>query len=70
LPTGEIGILKYVSMHNDSRAEIILNIESGGRPYRGSLRFDDPWFCSQVYSVLQLYVEHAIQDIGNLEIPD
>jgi hypothetical protein len=69
LPTGEIGILKYVSMHNDSRSEIILTIESGGRPYRGSLTFEDPWFCSQVYNILQLHVDHAIRDVGDLEIP-
>jgi hypothetical protein len=68
LPIGEIGILKYVVMHNDS--EIILTIDSGGRSYRGSLRFEDSWFCSQVYSVFQLHVEHSIKDIGDLEIPD
>jgi len=70
VPSGEIGILKDVSMHNDLRSEIILTIESEGRFYRGTLRFDDPWFCSQIYSFFQLYVEHTIRDIGDLQLPD
>jgi hypothetical protein len=70
LPTGEIGILKHLSMHNDTRCEIILTIEHEGHGYIGSLRFEDPWFCSQVYGLLQLQVEHPIKDIGDIEIPD
>ena len=70
LPTGEIGILKDVSMHTDPFCEIILTMENGGRSYKGSLRFEDPWFCSHVYSVLQQYLGHTIQEIGALELPD
>jgi hypothetical protein len=70
LPSGEIGILKDVSMHNNLYSEIILMIESEGHSYRGSLRFEDPWFCSQVYSLLHLHVEHRIREIGDVELPD
>ena len=70
LPTGEIGILKSVSMYNDSRAEIVLTIESDHRRYSGSLRFEDPWFCSQVYSLMQRHVEHSIRDLGDLDLSD
>jgi hypothetical protein len=55
-------------MHSDARSEIILTIESDGRPYRGSLKFDDPWFCSQVFNFLQLQLGLGIRDIGDLEL--
>lgn len=70
LPKGEVGILKGAFMNDDSNSEVILIIEREGHRYMGSLRFEDPWFCSQVYSLLQLHVEHAIRDIGNLELSE
>ena len=69
VPTGEVGILKDVLMNDDSHPEIVLIVESKGHWYRGCLRFEDPWFCSQLFSVLKLQVERAISDIGELVIP-
>ena len=56
-------------MNDDSNSEVMLIIEHEGHQYMGNLRFEDPWFCSQVYSLLQLHVERAIRDIGNIDLP-
>jgi hypothetical protein len=69
LPKGEVGILKGVFMNDDSNSEVMLIIEHEGHQYMGNLRFEDPWFCSQVYSLLQLHVERSITDIGNIDLP-
>ena len=67
-PKGEVGILKGVFMNDDSTSEVLLLIEHEGHRYMGSLRFEDPWFCSQVYSLLQFQLERTIKDVGNLEV--
>ena len=70
LPNGEVGILKEVIMNDDSNSEVLLIIEHQGHQYIGNLAFDDPWFCSQIYSLLQVQVERAIKAVGNLELPE
>ena len=67
---GEVGTLKAVFMDDDSNAEVILIIDHEGYRCMGSLRFEDPWFCSQVYSLLQRHIERTIEEIGNLELPE
>jgi hypothetical protein len=69
-PRGEIGILKGVLLNDDSEAELILIIAHEGSRCMGSLRFEDPWFCAQIYSLLQFHLERAITAIGNLELPE
>ena len=69
LPKGESGILKGVFVNDGPNPEIILRIEWEDNFYMGNIRFDDPWFCVQVYRLLQRHVECSIQEIGDLELP-
>lgn len=70
MPHGEVGILKEVFMTDDSDCELILTIEFEGHRYFGGLEFEDPWFSSQVYGLLQHQIGRAIKDVGELELPD
>ena len=70
LPKGEVGILKEVFMTDNSDCELLMTIEFEGQRYFGGLEFEDPWFCSQVYNLLQHHFGRTIEDVGDLELPD
>jgi hypothetical protein len=70
LPKGEVGILKEVFMTDDSDRELLLTIEFQGNRYFGGLEFVDPWFCSQVYGLLQHHIGRTIKEVGDMELAD
>jgi hypothetical protein len=67
-PTGEIGFLERAIMHELFDNKIFLFIEHQGQRYMGSVQFDDPRFCLQIYAVLQAQVGLSIQEIGDLDL--
>jgi hypothetical protein len=68
LPTGEVGFLERARMHELFDNKIFLFIEHQGFRYVGSMHFDDPRFCSQVFTILQANVGRSIKDIGDLDL--
>jgi hypothetical protein len=67
-PTGEIGNLERAMMHELFNNKIFLFIEHQGRRYMGSMQFDAPQFCYQIYALLQAQVGLSIQEIGDLDV--
>ena len=67
-PTGEIGFLERAMMHELFDKIIFLFVEHQGQRYMGSMQFDDPQFCYQIYAVLLAKVGLSIQEIGDLDV--
>jgi hypothetical protein len=57
-------------MHRLFNDKLFLVMEHEGRRYMAALTFDDPAFCSQLYSLLQSKVGLSIREIGDLDAGD
>jgi hypothetical protein len=68
MPLGEIGTLEKASMNDRFDNEVFLRIRHHGIPYIGSIRFDDPKFCDQVFTVLKLHIGDSIKEIGDIDL--
>jgi hypothetical protein len=67
--TGEVGILDEVVVSNIRPLDrCYLYIEHQGSTYLGCLLIDDEMFCSQVATLLRCHCNHAIVEIGNLDL--
>jgi hypothetical protein len=67
-PVGEVGTLQKVWMHYLLDTCLFLFIEHNGFPYTGSIYFDDPMFCDDIYTLLQTKVGCSIKEIGDLDL--
>jgi hypothetical protein len=67
-PAGEIGVLERVFMHDLFDNKIFLFIQHEGHRYMGSMHFDDPAFCYQVFELIRSRVGRSIKDIGGLDL--
>ena len=66
---GEIGVLKTLGVINMKRGtRCYLHITHNGKPYVGSLLFDDAAFCTQIANLLQGQIGTSIADIGDLDL--
>jgi hypothetical protein len=64
----EIGVLRYIHAYEESSTKCYLIIEYEGQRYIGALLFDDVTFCRQISALLQRYIGHSIQEIGDLDL--
>ena len=69
-PSGEIGTLEEVLVHELLDNKIFLFIQFQGFRYMGSMRFDDLAFCSQVYTLLKANIGLSIKEIGDMDFPE
>jgi hypothetical protein len=67
-PVGEIGILEQALMHELVNNRIFLFIQFESFRYMGSLSFDEPVFCRQICSLLNVNVGHSMKEIGDLDV--
>ena len=67
-PSGEIGTLEEVFVHQllDNKIFIFIMFESSR--YMGFLSFDDETFCSQICTLLKARIGVSIKDIGDLDL--
>ena len=67
-PIGELGTLQQIWMHDLFDSCLFLFIEYDGFSYTGSIYFDDPMFCYDIYALLQTKVGCSIKEIGDLDL--
>lgn len=68
-PEGEVGILKeLLKSFIQPSNRFFLVIEYGAALYLGSLLFDQPALCEEVYTLLKDYYGHTIEYIGGLDL--
>ncbi len=67
-PIGEVGTLQQIWMHDLFDSCLFLFIEYDGFSYTGSIYFDDPMFCYDIYTLLQRKVGCSIKEIGDLDL--
>jgi hypothetical protein len=67
-PTGEVGVLDEALMSKLIDNKIFVFIQYQGFRYMGFLGFDDPFFCSQIYSLLKSNIGLSIKEIGDLDV--
>lgn len=68
---GEIGVLTSLGILNMKRGtRCYLHIAHNGKPYVGSLLFDDAAFCAHIANFLRTRIGTPIADIGDLDLSD
>jgi hypothetical protein len=67
-PTGEIGTLEQVIVHELLDNKIFLFILIQGFRYMGFMSFDDLTFCSQIRALLKANIGLSIKEIGDLDV--
>jgi hypothetical protein len=67
-PKGEIGILEQPLRPEMFTNRIFLTIQHEGFRYMGSMAFDDPMFCYELYRLLKSHVGLSIKQIGDLDL--
>jgi hypothetical protein len=67
-PTGEIGILEQVIVHELLENKIFLFVLFESFRYMGFMSFDDVAFCSQIHTLLQAHIGESIKEIGDLDL--
>jgi len=65
---GEIGILKYVMVHDQMPNRIFLFIEHEGKVYTGCLLFNDRSFRQELQTILETQIGATIKEIGDLDL--
>jgi len=68
ITNGEIGVLKYVMVHDQMPNRLFLFIEHEGNGYTGCLLFNDRSFCQQLQTILETEIGASIKEIGDLEL--
>lgn len=67
-PKGEVGLLRDVMLSAlQPSSTCFLIIEHDTAMYMGRLLFDDPSFCSQIFTLLRDHCGRPIQHIGGLD---
>jgi hypothetical protein len=67
-PIGEVGVLEDVVMSDLIDNKIFLFMQLQSYRYMGFLAFDDPVFCSQIYTLVKANIGLSIKDIGDLYV--
>jgi hypothetical protein len=67
-PTGEIGTLEQVIVHELLDNKIFLFILFQSFRYMGFMSFDDITFCSHICTLLKANIGCSIKEIGNLDL--
>jgi len=67
-PHGEVGTLQRVWMHPRLGTCLFLFIEYDGITYTGSMYFDDPRFCIDVYHLVKNCVGWTVAEIGDVDV--
>jgi hypothetical protein len=67
-PTGEIGTLEQVIVHELLDNKIFLFILFQSFRYMGFMSFDDLAFCSQIHTLLKAHIGLSIKEIGNIDL--
>jgi hypothetical protein len=67
-PTGEIGTLEQVIVHELLDNKIFLFILFQSFRYMGFMSFDDLAFCSQIHTLLQAHIGQSIKEIGDIDL--
>jgi hypothetical protein len=66
---GEIGILDAVSLSIHERPNrCYLFMSHNGAEFIGTLLFDDPVFCQEIYFLLVQHCGESIKSIGDLDV--
>jgi hypothetical protein len=66
---GKIGILREVTVSILQPADrCFLHIEHQGSMYIGCLLIEDQAFCDQIVTLLQVYLNRPIANIGSLDV--
>jgi hypothetical protein len=67
-PTGEIGTLEQVIVHELLDNKIFLFILFQVFRYMGFMSFDDLTFCSQIHTLFKAHIGHSLKEIGDIDL--
>jgi len=67
-PSGEIGVLEKSLRPEMFTNRLFLVIRHEGFRYMGTMAFDDPAFCYELYRLLKSQVGRPIKEIGALDL--
>ena len=67
-PTGEIGVLEKPLRPEMFTNRLFLLIQHEGLRYMGSMAFDDPAFCYELYRLLKSKAGLSIKEIGDIDL--
>jgi hypothetical protein len=67
-PSGEIGTLEKPLRPEMFTNRLFLLIRHEGFRYMGSMAFDDPAFCYELYRLLNSQVGRSIKEIGDIDL--
>jgi hypothetical protein len=67
-PTGEIGTLEQVIVHELLDNKIFLFILFQSFRYMGFMSFDDLAFCSQIHTLLKANIGRSLKEIGDVDL--
>jgi len=67
-PTGEIGTLEQVIVHELLDNKIFLFIQFQGFRCMGFMSFDDLAFCSQIHILLKANIGRPLKEIGDVDL--
>ena len=68
-PTGEVGVLRTVSISDiEPRDRFLLFTEYKGSSYVSCLTFSDPGICNTIATLFRHYCNCTIAEIGSLEL--
>jgi hypothetical protein len=67
-PRGEVGTLQRVWMHPRLGTCLFLFIECDGISYTGSMYFDDPRFCIDLYHLVRDHIGGPVAEIGDVDV--
>ncbi|HEX9787243.1 MAG TPA: hypothetical protein VGB09_04415 [Candidatus Binatia bacterium] len=66
---GEVGVLRDVFYSRvEPRSRVYLIVEHDGEEYMGSLLFNDPAFCGQIFELLDKQRGSRVVEIGSLDV--
>ena len=65
---GEVGVLRFVTVHPQMANRIFLFMKHEGEVYTGCLVFNDRSFCRQVELILERQIGASIKEIGDLDL--
>ena len=68
MPIGEVGILQRVWVDEVLDTFVFMFIEYNGLRYTGTMYFDDPRSCDEIYSLLKARIGRSITEIGDLDL--
>ena len=66
---GELGTLDKTWMNTLSYDKIFIVVEYEGDRFMGTMDFDDPRFCREIYALLKSHIGLSLKEIGDLDLP-